>query len=187
MPERPAFWYDKHYEEYKPKIQESNPIYDWVVRELERHRAKSILDIGCGAGMLMKLCQNKGFDCFGFDFSHVAIEICKNHYGLKNAWVGDAQERVNYDGNYDAYIAIEVLEHITEDFVLIDHLSPGILLIFSVPTWNSPEGSHVRCFTTADKVRERYGKILDIKSIDKLKHRWIAVSKVCKKEGIRNE
>jgi len=174
--ERPASFYDESFEETGWKKPEMIPRHRYVIAELKRRGIKTMLDIGCGIGMLLSLCRDSGLVCHGFDISSVAINICKKHNKLDNVWVGNALDKKNYEGEYDAYLAIEVLEHIARDFDVIKNLRPNIPFIFSLPNWANVGSSHVRCFSSDVAIRQRYDKIVNIKSIKKFGARRVIIS-----------
>lgn len=169
--ERPTSFYDESFRKagWRKPVLEAR--HNYIITELERLGVKTILDIGCGMGPLLSLCRDRGLICYGFDFSPVAIEICRKHNKLENVWVGNALDKENYVDEYDAYLATEVLEHITWDLDVIKNLKPGIPFIFSLPNWANPESSHVRCFRSSAAIRQRYGQIVNIKSIKRFRSR----------------
>jgi|GEM_PF-3112838 len=175
-PERPPVVYDKVWKELgwqKPKM---TPRYSYIISELKRFKVKAILDIGCGDGTLLSLCRDNGFVCYGFDFSSVAIEICKKGNKLENVWVGNALDKKNYIGGYDAYLATQLLEHIVRDKDVIKNLRPNIPFIFALPRWANPGDNHVRKFRSDGSIVQRYGEIVDIKSIKFFDARRVVVS-----------
>ncbi|GAG26174.1 unnamed protein product [marine sediment metagenome] len=181
--ERPASFYDKSWKEGGWKLPELIPRHDYAIAELKRLGVKTILDIGCGVGEFLSLCQDRDFICYGFDFSSVAIEICMRRNGLENVWIGNALDKKNYVGKYDAYLAIEVLEHITQDLDVIGNLKPNIPFIFSLPCWATPDGSHVRCFRSDAEIMQRYEKVVDIKSIKRFGTRRVVIASTIKRKS----
>lgn len=185
--EKSASWYD---EAFKKELREKGwkkpeliPRHVYAIAELNRLEAKTILDIGCGKGGFLSLCRDNGFICYGFDFSPVAIEICKKYNKLENVWIGNALDKENYMGEYDAYLAIQVLEHITQDLDVIRNLKPDIPFIFSLPTWAHPGTEHVRKFPSDESISQRYGEIVDIKSIKTFGNRRRLVVSMTKRQN----
>lgn len=175
--ERSASFYDNCWRKVGWKKPNLIQRYIYAIAELKRLGVKTILDIGCGRGSFLSLCRDSGFICYGFDFSSVAIEICKKYNKLENVWVGNALDKENYLGEYDAYLAIQVLEHIGQDLDVIRNLKPNMPFIFSLPGWRPRAGSgHIRGFHSDDSIRQRYSKIVDIKNIIKFGKRRVVTS-----------
>ena len=113
---------------------------------------KSVLDIGCGTGDLVKYVKNYR----GFDFSPEAIKMANN----KNVWLGNIYNVKNYK-KAKYYVITEVLEHV-DDLRVFNNIASGQKIIFSVPSFSDP--AHIMVFT--EKIlRQRYGNILHIKRI----------------------
>lgn len=174
--EKPVSWYNEVYGKVgwiKPSL-ESRHIY--TIAELKRLRVKTILDIGCGQGGPLSFFRASGFTCYGFDFSYVAIEVARKVNRLENVWVGNALDKKNYDGEYDTYLAIQVLEHMNQDLDVIKNLKPSIPFIFSLPHQPKFGDGHVRDFPSDESISQRYGEIVDIKSIKLFDKRRVVVS-----------
>lgn len=84
----------------------------------------NILDIGCGGGILSEPLARLGGQITGLDANSNIIEIAQQHckqQGLHIKYEVDAIEThaTNNEEKYDAVIASEVLEHVTqkEDFI----------------------------------------------------------------------
>lgn len=128
--------------------------YEGIYRKAaEWCQGLQVLDIGCGTAELGKYIQNYR----GFDFSQKAISI-GNH---KNVWVGTAYDSKNYDGSYDAFVAIEVLEHLNEEAVT-KNIPRGKLFVFSVPSWL--EDGHLRRYNE-NTIRDHFKNQLSIEEV----------------------
>lgn len=100
------------------------------------------LDIGCGAGQLVKDMLDRGYDAYGMDTSAsltaVLPDQIKPRIQLKDLTA------CNYPAaSFDLMMLSDVLEHVRQPLVLlqtIHHLlkKDGYLII-SVPNWNDPE------------------------------------------------
>lgn len=175
-PEKSLAWYNWSWKKsgwHKPVL---DPRHAYVISELKRLGVKTILDVCCGQGTFLSLCQDNGFICSGFDFSHVAIEIAQEVNKLEDVWIGDALNKINYTGDYDAYVAIQVLEHIVKDVDVIKNLKPNIPFIFSVPDWATPGDEHVRKFPSDASIHLRYDKLVRLGSIKRFGRRRVVVS-----------
>ncbi len=70
----------------------------------------SVLDVGCGDGLLLSMLREKGVTGEGVDFSDEAIKKCteKNIKATQH----DLSERFPFaDGSFDCVVALDVLEH----------------------------------------------------------------------------
>lgn len=95
-----------------------------------------ILDAGCGAGLMLNNLQSYG-TTFAMDYSPDAVEFSKKIFNgeVQRGWLPD-----NFpykDQKFDAIVCLDVIEHIDDDLkslqVLRDHLSPGGIMIITVP------------------------------------------------------
>lgn len=164
--EKPAGWYDEKYlnSTYTKPVDQCTyfDLYKSALSMIPRNKRISILDLGCGTGRFAKLVSDAGYKRFtGVDFSKVAIEVAKKYVPEYKFIVSDLFEErvVRLIEESEVFVLLEVLEHIEKDIELLEHISPGKLVIFSVPTYFSK--SHVRRFLTIKKIHERFGNILD--------------------------
>jgi 2-polyprenyl-3-methyl-5-hydroxy-6-metoxy-1,4-benzoquinol methylase len=109
-----------------------------ILKIIEKNglRPKSIGEVGCGAGeilreLLLRMDGNVSF--VGYELSPQAFELCKQRetdrleYKLKNAFDDD-------DAFYDVVMAIDVVEHIEDYFNFLRQLrGRGEHKIFHVP------------------------------------------------------
>ncbi|MFA6099415.1 MAG: glycosyltransferase [Patescibacteria group bacterium] len=113
----------------------------------DRHPAEyKILDIGCGSGNIAVPLAVMGFDVTGIDLSDAAVKatrLAADEVNVKlNLLIGGV-ESIAGEGQYDAIICSEVLEHQSDPEGLLKNLkeklaSNGILLL-SVPNGQSLE------------------------------------------------
>ena len=146
------------------------PLFKRVLRELLRHNVKSVLEVGCGAGGFAHLVMDKTkLHYRGFDFSAVAVKKAIERTQRPDAfYVGDATAESSYEGhNYECIVCTEVLEHVEQDLKAIEKWKAGVLCICSVPNFDSE--THERFFRSEDEVRARYGALIDIKEIARVK------------------
>lgn len=100
---------------------------DWACRHLPlqgRHSRKvRVLDIGCGAGLASEALAKAGHDVLGLDASPKGIAAAQAHLAAnpltKGAGplayrVGSAEELVAEERKFDAVIALEIIEHVTD-------------------------------------------------------------------------
>lgn len=87
----------------------------WICQLLkQKERVQSVLDVGCGAGLLTNTLAKEGFQVSGIDLSLPSLEIARKT---------DTTKSVNYllssvyslpfeNRQFDAVLALDVLEHI---------------------------------------------------------------------------
>jgi methionine biosynthesis protein MetW len=132
---------------------------------LDMVKSGSVLDIGCGDGLLLEHLKNNGLVVSGIDISSTAINICKER-GL-DCIHGDISERLPFEDNlYDDVLLIDVLEHlfqpldvlkeaerVSKKYVLISVPNfvslPARIQVFlgNVPENNTPRDGHVYFMT----------------------------------------
>jgi len=99
---------------------------------------KSVLDVGCGAGLLAEPLARLGATVTGIDASPEVIEVARGHSAMMELEidyrVGDVQA---LEGQFDLITSMEVIEHVADPapFVkaLAKRLAPDGLLIMSTP------------------------------------------------------
>ena len=106
----------------------------WILGEIGE--GKTVLDLGCGAGLLTNAFAERGHSVFGIDLSPKSLEIAKQY---------DRTQKVSYqvahayslpypDGTFDVVCAMDVLEHVEEPNLLLAEasrvLKPGGLFFF---------------------------------------------------------
>lgn len=105
------FYYDTY--AFGQRYEASNPHWqqhfarfaDTIVAELA---PATVLDLGCGPGLLVEALRERGVDAEGVDISEYAIEHCapgaRGHCRVGS--ISDALDR-----DYDLIVCIEVIEH----------------------------------------------------------------------------
>lgn len=136
------------------------PVWQEVVKILKQRRINSVLDIGCGPGQFAHylLEEIPNINYTGVDYSEVAINLAKSKNLNADFYAIDIMES-DVLGKYkvDAYIILEVLEHIEKDLDLLNKIPKKSEVVFSVPSFDS--FGHVRFFLDKNSVLERYKSI----------------------------
>ena len=152
---------------YFKKYTESPYYFTWkIALSFLKEKSLSVLDIGCGPGQFAEMLFDSGIKNYiGFDFSKQAIEMAKktNLENSEKFFVEDIFKTDIFNNEFDVYFCFEVLEHIDNDLGVFDKVPSGKEMICSVPNYNSK--GHVRVFKSAQKVVDRYSKVLNITNV----------------------
>jgi 2-polyprenyl-3-methyl-5-hydroxy-6-metoxy-1,4-benzoquinol methylase len=105
---------------------------------------RNILDAGSGFGQYVfrMARKNPHWHITGLDVKEEQIDDCNNFFqsiGLDNAHFEVADlTRLNYDGEFDLVLCVDVMEHIEEDVLVLANyhkaLKPGGMLLISTPS-----------------------------------------------------
>lgn len=104
----------------------------------------TVLDVGCGNGIISRGVGSKGFNVYGIDISEKAIEKARALTSLPNVKfdVISAEQLVADGRKYDAVICSEVLEHLNQPEKLLQTLYQSLndtgILIVTVPNGKGP-------------------------------------------------
>ncbi len=145
----PGSWYDEDYFERGIKSNWSDG-YGWAsfsglfrstAAFLARTfpEARSILDIGCAKGFLVRALRESGRKCWGFDFSPWAIGHAEREAApfLVQASVDD----FTFERAYDLLVAFEVFEHLTDrqvvSFLARARTQTHLALLATIPSFDS--------------------------------------------------
>lgn len=109
---------------------------------LDNFKEKSVLDIGCGDGFLLKklLEKNKNIKALGVDISPMAVEKAKEN-GI-DCMLLDITERLPFEDNsFESVILLDVLEHMFQPELVLreavrvasDHVYTSVPNFVSLP------------------------------------------------------
>lgn len=142
------------------------PLYSEARRAVLREKLSSVLEVGCGSGVLAEMLIEAGVAYTGFDFSSTAVGKAKARRPEGVFHVGDATDPAAYDRAYEGVVCCEVLEHIDADLRAVELWKSGAVCICSVPNFDGLH--HVRFFATDEEIVARYGALIDIRSITRI-------------------
>jgi 2-polyprenyl-3-methyl-5-hydroxy-6-metoxy-1,4-benzoquinol methylase len=169
--------YDKRWEQIGDDVKKYGPFSRHVRRllliELSKLSFETVLDVGCGPGVLLHDIQNQfpNAGIFGLDFSSYVITTAMNNLPNGNFFVLDITREV-LPRKFDVVICSEVLEHIEDDETAICHLekmTEHYLLI------STPQGSmrnfeksgvgHVRNYSKEELISKLESNNFNIRNI----------------------
>ena len=97
-----------------------------------------ILDFGCGSGIFVNELQKRGYQTSGIDISEEAIKYGELR-GIKNLKIQDSHKLDYPNGNFNAVLSMDVLEHLEDESWAIKEveriLKPGGKFIIMVPAY----------------------------------------------------
>ena len=108
-------WWDPH-SEFKP-LHEINPLrLDWI-NEYASLPGKTVLDIGCGGGILAESMAKAGAEVTGIDLSEKALGVARLHLlesGEKVTYrmISAEELATQAAGTFDVVTCMEMLEHV---------------------------------------------------------------------------
>lgn len=104
-------------------------------------KSGDILDIGCGDGHFLYLCNQKGFNCTGVEDSKTLSSFASQKTGV-NIILGRYNREMFSAESFDIITLIQVLEHIPDPTSALEtasyHLRRNGILLIEIPSINSP-------------------------------------------------
>ena len=138
-------WWDTA-SEFKP-LHEINPLrLEWIDRLAGGVARKTVLDIGCGGGILAESLAGRGATVTGIDLSEKALGVARLHLlesGKKVDYRKVSAEELAGEcpGEFDIVICMEMLEHVPDPASVVSAcatlLKPGGHAFFSTINRNA--------------------------------------------------
>jgi SAM-dependent methyltransferase len=138
-----------------------------------------VLDLGCGPGQVACMLRDDGITSYvGVDWSEEAVSMAMAkcpEFRFEIIDLRDAPgarkliERVNPS----IILVIETLEHIQDDLGVLASVPVGMPIRITIPSGEAY--SHARWFTSEATIRERYGGLLEIESVERVAPSWWAM------------
>lgn len=101
-------------------LHELNPLrLEYIKAQLGGSvKGKSILDVGCGGGLMSEALAREGAKVTGLDASSPSIDVAREHAALSGLQidyrVASAEGLAQGDEKFDAIVALEIVEHVAD-------------------------------------------------------------------------
>lgn len=117
---------------------------------------KTLLDIGCGTGDFLKVCENDGWNITGIEPNEGARNLAKNKFADYSSFyesVEDLKKNETYFQKFDVITMWHVLEHVPNldetIYNLKQFLKPKGTLVIAVPNFKSFDAEYYKEFWAA--------------------------------------
>jgi 2-polyprenyl-6-hydroxyphenyl methylase/3-demethylubiquinone-9 3-methyltransferase len=132
-------WWDPH-SDFKP-LHEINPLrLDYIDQRCGGLEGKTVIDVGCGGGILAESMVTKGATVTGIDMGEAPLNVAKLH-GLESDINVDYQQTTaeamaeKHPAQFDVVTCMEMLEHVPDPSSVIaacaQLVKPGGTVFFS--------------------------------------------------------
>jgi 2-polyprenyl-6-hydroxyphenyl methylase/3-demethylubiquinone-9 3-methyltransferase len=131
-------WWDPT-SEFRP-LHEINPLRSNYIDERARLASKTVLDVGCGGGLLSEAMAQRGAIVTGIDMGQAPLSVARLHALESGVTINYRQVPVEQlaaeqPGHFDVVTCLEMLEHVPDPAAIIqacaDLAKPGAHLFFS--------------------------------------------------------
>jgi 2-polyprenyl-6-hydroxyphenyl methylase/3-demethylubiquinone-9 3-methyltransferase len=131
-------WWDPH-SEFKP-LHEINPLRLGYIEKFISLKGKTVLDVGCGGGILSESMAACGAKVTGIDMGEAPLQVARLHLlesGLEVNYERIPVERLAQEcpASYDLITCMEMLEHVPDPASVVQAcaklVKPGGHLFFS--------------------------------------------------------
>jgi 2-polyprenyl-6-hydroxyphenyl methylase/3-demethylubiquinone-9 3-methyltransferase len=131
-------WWDPT-SEFKP-LHEINPLRSNYIDERAKLAGKTVLDVGCGGGLLSEAMAQRGANVTGIDMGQAPLSVAQLHalesgVSVNYRKIPAEQLATEQPAHYEVVTCLEMLEHVPDPAAIIqacaDLAKPGAHLFFS--------------------------------------------------------
>jgi 2-polyprenyl-6-hydroxyphenyl methylase/3-demethylubiquinone-9 3-methyltransferase len=109
-------------------LHDLNPLRLRYVEKIAPLRGKSVLDVGCGGGILSEAMARAGADVLGIDLSQAVLDVAELHalegkIDVRYRAIAAEQLAAERHGQFDLVTCMEMLEHVPDPAASIEALA----------------------------------------------------------------
>lgn len=121
------YWWDHDHGAFR-SLHQINPIRMSFILDNVSLLGRTILDVGCGGGILTESLYVEGAEVTGIDLAKNSIEIAKEHalmqnYNINYECIEISQKVAAYNSKFDVITCMEMLEHVPDPQYIINNIS----------------------------------------------------------------
>lgn len=112
--------------------------YNRLIEQImKRYRLSTLraIDVGCGDGIMLEVCDRAGVDCDGFEISDALVQQLRNKFGQERIRTGTLE--LIPEKTYEVVFMINVIEHLSDPKLtlrqIFNILKPGGLILIHAP------------------------------------------------------
>ncbi|MDP3955008.1 MAG: class I SAM-dependent methyltransferase [bacterium] len=106
-------YFEKVVYQAQPKLEKVKVLEGFYDLLSKRKSFKNILDLGCGDGEFLRICQEKGKKCFGADISEYALRKAKQKLKGEFSRLDLRKDRLPYSNDcFDVVTIFDLVEHL---------------------------------------------------------------------------
>ena len=181
-------FYDDEF--FKETFKVPGNFYSWALELLSVEKRKRLLDVGCGAGFLLRVAEEKGLSACGIDLSERAVKMAKQITTNSEILVGNAEKLPWKDCSFDFVTCLGTLEHLphpdrgvkeivrvlkkgARTNIIVPNLFSFVNIFKVYEEGNVPEGQPIEVFMT----RKKWEKTLQDNGLKVMsRHKYNALS-----------